>query len=235
MYRLDTEFKDQQLILKGKLPSDRMRQQAELAVQQALPELELHNQIIAVQVPPDPGLIAAEVDRLTQIFNQMDSVIIDTHYTENQIVVSGHIRNTQELGKIRQAFTTIPGIEQVIITLTPKAFPIDQRIYFNHDSATLNVKDIQEKVATIKTFLQIYPDMRLQIIGHADRTGLETHNRNLAYNRAEAVAEVLINQGIPKDRLVIMGDKDFPPGVEPRDSLWKSRCVRFARVMASTD
>jgi len=42
------------------------------------------------------------------------------------------------------------------------------------------------------------------VVGHASRTGSEAHNRDLSLQRAEAVRDVLFNQGVPAERMVVM-------------------------------
>ncbi|HEY9706494.1 MAG TPA: OmpA family protein, partial [Allocoleopsis sp.] len=188
-------------------------------------------QIMAVDVPPDPVLIEAEVQRLTNLFNQRESVIITTLYHNNQVTVNGDIKNEKEAQQITQSFVSIPGIKNVFITLKPQPFPIDQRFYFNYDSAEVKTEEIILKIQEISRFLEKYPEMKIKIIGHTDPTGTEVRNKQLSQARAIAIKNILVKQGIDPQRLKMMGFQNPPADVYPDDPLWLGRCVRFERIM----
>ena len=230
VYRLEADVKGKTLELTGKLPNEYLRQKAETVVATAIPNISLENNIIAVDVPPDPVLIAAEVERLTILFNQMDNVIIATNYADNRILVTGHIRQVTDIENITQAFKNVPGVQSVVITIQPQAFPIDQRLYFQADSASLNSVDIREKIIPIVEFLEQYPDMELKIIGHTDIKGGEGRNNQLAQQRAETVKKILETQGIASQRLLVEAIGKPPPNINNNQLLWLSRCVRFERI-----
>jgi outer membrane protein OmpA-like peptidoglycan-associated protein len=232
VYTLDLEIEENTITLTGKLPNEYLRDLASQVTQKALPDLEINNQILAINIPPDPIAIEAEIQRLTAMFNQNENVIINTNYQNNQLQVEGYIRNKKKAKEITKAFESIPGIESVIITLQPKAFPIDQRIYFNYNSAQLNPRDLEGKIRPITEFLEQYPDMKLRIIGHTDPTGDESINQILARERAIAVKKALEDQGIASDRLEIVAMIQLPPGINPYYPLWFGRCVRFERIIS---
>jgi len=76
----------------------------------------------------------------------------------------------------------------------------DQEAYFGFDSAKLKdgAKDTLEQVA------QCFEDGKvpdLKIVGHADPRGSDRYNKELGMSRADAVAEFLANQGVPREKL----------------------------------
>ncbi len=231
VYRLELNVEKDTVILTGKLPNELLREKAGQVAQETLPKLTVKNEIIAVDVPPDPVLIEAEVNRLTKLFNQRESVIISTVYNNNEITVKGNIRNENEAKQISQSFAEIPGIKNVFITLIPKPFAIDQRFYFNYDSAQLNQTDIIPRIKEVRQFLTKYPEMKIRIIGHTDPTGTEIRNKQLSEARAITIKNLLLAEGINPQRLIIMGIQQPPKDVFPYDPLWLGRCVRFERIM----
>jgi outer membrane protein OmpA-like peptidoglycan-associated protein len=231
VYRLDVEVNDNTVILKGKLPNESLKEKAKQVTEETLPKLTIENEIVAVDVPPDPILIKAEVERLTNLFNGRESVIISTVYQNNEVTVKGNIRNENEAQQISKSFASIPGIKNVFITLIPQPFPIDQRFYFNYDSAELNTQDITKEIKKISEFLNTYPQIKIRIVGHTDPTGTEIRNKQLAQERAIAIKNLLLAQGINPAQLTTVGIQQPPDDIYPYSPLWLGRCVRFERIM----
>ncbi|NES81379.1 MAG: OmpA family protein [Moorea sp. SIO2B7] len=230
VYHLNAEVEGKALKLEGKLPNEKLRQKAAQVASATVPNLNVENNIIPVQLPREPVAIAGEVKRLTNVFNYRDGVILSVTYENNRVTVDGNLRHKRDVAGISQAFSAIAGVESVVIALTPQAFPIDKRIYFKTNSASLNPADIQSKIIPIKQFLEQYPDMKLKIIGHTDNNGNETKNKQLAKKRAENVIKALEAQGIAQNRLLVAARGESPPNVNRNEPLWLSRCVIFERI-----
>jgi len=118
VYRLHVEVDRGNLKLTGKVPSEHLRGQAEAIARATAPTLELENQLIAVEVPPDPKQTAAELDRVTNMLNQIDGITITTDYAEGQVTVTGVVVNRTEAQKIAQALQQIPGVKLVLVDLS---------------------------------------------------------------------------------------------------------------------
>ncbi|OKH11737.1 OmpA family protein [[Limnothrix rosea] IAM M-220] len=226
---------DRQITLSGKVPFVRLKEKAETIARAQVAQLEEPNQwqiindIITVEVEPDPETIASEVERLTKVLNQNEDLVIATEYGDRQVAITGHLRTDTQIRQVADSFSEIPGVENVLITATSKAFPIDQRLYFANNTAALNPNDIREKLPSIQEFLQQYPQMKLRIIGHIHTS--ETQQNNLAQKRAIAVRDSLLNLGIAAERLDIVAAPSSPPNLTQADDAWLSRCVRFERIM----
>jgi len=90
-----------------------------------------------------------------------------------------------------------------------EAFKQDQvvrlsNIFFDVDKFNIKLSSIVE----LKTVIQVLkknPSMRIEISGHTDNTGSDTHNKELSQNRANAVVNYLVEKGIDKRRLVAVG------------------------------
>lgn len=74
-------------------------------------------------------------------------------------------------------------------------------VYFSTNSATVTAAN-QERLATIARMMKANPDLKLKVVGHADRTGSEQYNMNLGMRRAKAVVKELEQTyGIDASRL----------------------------------
>jgi outer membrane protein OmpA-like peptidoglycan-associated protein len=229
VYRLNADVKDNTLTLTGQLPNQRLRTQAEKIATSTVPKLKLNNRIVAVDVPPDPVLVAAEVQRITAILNQIEGVAISSQYRDRKVTVEGTVIVPADAQKIAPAFQKIPGVQSVISTVKLNPLRIANRIYFLQGSATVNPSD-RDTLAKIQKFLQQHPRKRIKIIGHSDRIGEAAFNQQLALRRAEAVRDALVLAGIAPQRLLTAGSKNPPPGVELDQPLLLSRCVLFEPI-----
>lgn len=69
--------------------------------------------------------------------------------------------------------------------------------------------DIEERfepvLESLAESINNYPETRVEVIGYADTTGTPAHNQTLSENRAASVAAYLVNQGVAKERFVVIG------------------------------
>ncbi|MCW6038581.1 OmpA family protein [Spirulina subsalsa FACHB-351] len=232
LYRLDATIEKNQLILTGKLPNSYLQEKAAVVAGSIVPDLQIDNQILAVQVPPDPTHIEAEVRRHTSVLNRIGGVYIIAVYDpiDNKVSVEGSIRQASAENIVTEAFIQIPGVTQVIFRLSDRLLPVKERIYFDPNATNISQNDRDNKLIPLVDFLQRYPYIKIRLIGHTDASGDEQYNRTLAPRRAEVVKDALIAQGIQAERLETKGDIGSPPDVAATDPFWKSRCVRFELI-----
>ncbi len=77
-------------------------------------------------------------------------------------------------------------------------------VLFETNSATLKSEHFTD-LASVIDFMVAHPSVVLKVSGHTDNTGSETHNKTLSYKRAEVVAEYVIDNGVPIDRVTFEG------------------------------
>src|SRR5271168_541121 len=63
----------------------------------------------------------------------------------------------------------------------------------------------QISLAKVSGILQAYPGLKLQVEGYTDSTGSEEFNQKLSENRADAVRDFLITQGVHQDNISATG------------------------------
>ena len=74
-------------------------------------------------------------------------------------------------------------------------------VLFDTGKATLRV-GAREKLAKVAGILLAYPDLRLSLGGHTDSTGTLSFNQQLSQQRATAVRDYLVSQGLKTTEIV---------------------------------
>lgn len=234
VYRLDVAVDGKTLKLTGKLPNQELRTKAAKIAASTAPKLQLDNKIVAVDVPPDPVLTAAEVKRITAVLNQSFGVAISSRYGDRKVTVEGTVIDGADSEKIAQSLNQIPGVQSVVSTIKLDPLKIATRIYFDQGTTTLD-STYGETIASVKNFMDQYPQKYIKIIGHSDRTGELVTNQQLSLRRAAVVRDALVQQGADPQRLQAVGSQNPPAGVESNQPLLLSRCVLFEPITKTVD
>ena len=102
--------------------------------------------------------------------------------------------------------------DQVDVTNTGSELIVTmpQDILFALDSAAVR-SDLRRDLGVVAGNLQAYPNSTISIEGHTDNTGSANYNQALSQRRANAVANVLINNGVPAARLRTIGRGENEP------------------------
>ena len=234
VYRLRADVRDKEVELSGRVPNQTLRSQAGEIAQQTVPTFKLDNQIIAVEVPPDPVLAEADVKRTAAILNQVESIDISARYVGGKVAVEGSVSPGSDAQKITQAFEKIPGVKSVTNTVRVVAeLPSKVReisIYFDVGSAVLRPKEVTQKLEKVKEIIEANSGKNFRVIGYSDFKSSPAENQNLALERARNVKAALVKQGIDGNRIQIATTKGRPKNVEANQSLSLSRVVTFEVV-----
>ncbi len=93
--------------------------------------------------------------------------------------------------------------EELIVTMP-------EGILFDIDSAAIRAS-LQADLRALARNLQQYPDTTVDVIGHTDNTGSAEYNQDLSARRAQAVAGVLLEQGVAPVRVRSFGRGESEP------------------------
>ena len=85
-----------------------------------------------------------------------------------------------------------------------------KNIFFDFNKSTLR-KESENEIAQLTKLLTDIPTMKIEISGHTDSYGSDTYNKTLSHQRAKAVYDRLIQNGIKADRLTFMGFGEEKP------------------------
>ncbi|QDE92786.1 cell envelope biogenesis protein OmpA [Myxococcus xanthus] len=93
---------------------------------------------------------------------------------------------------------------QAPTTEAPARLPTEHHVQFPVGQSTLSDSE-RRNLDAIADYLKANPGVSLRIEGHTDNTGPEELNRTLSQERADAVRQYLIQQGIESSRLTAKG------------------------------
>lgn len=101
-----------------------------------------------------------------------------------------------------------PEVVKAVKHKTPK--PDDAIISFAFDQSDIDV-EYGELLWQHAQYLKENKNLILNVSGHTDSSGIRVYNEILSKKRAEKVASILIDFGVPKDRIKISGNANDMP------------------------
>ncbi len=107
-----------------------------------------------------------------------------------------------------------------------------ENIYFEFDSYELVPKSIAE-LNVIADFLQDH-DILVEISGHTDEVGSDDYNDRLSLQRAQAVNDYLVENGVNQEKLVFKGYGSKKPKFLEEEEKFKNRRIEFEILKVNT-
>jgi peptidoglycan-associated lipoprotein len=97
---------------------------------------------------------------------------------------------------------------------------VGDRVYFSEDKSTLS-SEAQETLRRQAAWLKKYPEVTVQVEGHADERGTREYNIALSARRATAAREFLLAQGVSAKRISsIAYGKERPAAMCDAEQCW---------------
>jgi len=121
------------------------------------------------------------------------------------------------------------------VRVTRKAIRITDKIYFDTNAATI-MDTSHRLLSAVAETLKAHPEVeRLRVEGHTDSRSSDSYNMKLSQNRAEAVRDYLVGQGVAAERLEAAGLGERQPldARETPDAWDLNRRVEFIIVRRS--
>ncbi|MEW5727035.1 MAG: OmpA family protein [Pseudomonadota bacterium] len=128
-----------------------------------------------------------------------------------------------DIDRCRTAYRTAMGQLEArpVAQLPPPQMPAEVerfQVYFPFDSAQLTPSG-QRVIAAAAEDIRRENATQVEVTGHADRAGDDDYNRRLSAQRAQAVKQVLVAQGIPADRIETQARGERDPVVPTPDDV----------------
>jgi outer membrane protein OmpA-like peptidoglycan-associated protein len=131
---------------------------------------------------------------------------------------------------VRYAFNAAPPPPPVV---APAAAPAPARtflVFFDWDRATLTER-ARQIIAEAAQNAQRVGTTRIEVAGHADRSGTPQYNMGLSQRRADAVAAELERRGVPRSAMVIQAFGETRPLVPTADGVREPQNRRVEIVL----
>ena len=122
----------------------------------------------------------------------------------------------------------LPGIQGFQIPKGALA-AIFHSVYFNTDEFSVKDPNSLATIQKIAAYLERHPNTSIFIEGHCDQRGAEAYNLSLGSKRANAIRNLLIQQGVNQEQLhTISYGKEKPASSENTPEAWsKNRRAQF--------
>ena len=91
-------------------------------------------------------------------------------------------------------------------------------VFFDFDSARLTAT-AQEVIADVTQAAEKFDYDFIDVVGHADRAGPANYNMGLSLERAEAVRNALVGEGLPGDKVAVSAQGETQPLVPTPDGV----------------
>jgi outer membrane protein OmpA-like peptidoglycan-associated protein len=149
------------------------------------------------------------------------SIELKSSAGESNTRTSSDVRfaNQSIMAGVRYAFGAAPA--PVVAAPPPAVSHIVSRTYlvffdWNRADLTDRARQIIAEAATARTTVR---STRIEVSGHADRSGSDAYNQALSLRRAEAVAAELTRRGVPRTEMVIQAFGESRPLVPTADGV----------------
>jgi outer membrane protein OmpA-like peptidoglycan-associated protein len=96
----------------------------------------------------------------------------------------------------------------------PPPPPTTYTVYFDYNSSLLGPEG-REILRLAANAYRAGNPASVQVTGYADPSGATGYNKRLSLKRASVAAAVLVEDGVPRDSLVISGDGETSTGQNP--------------------
>lgn len=121
--------------------------------------------------------------------------------------------------------------EESLVKLREDKIEIQQKVYFDTGKATIQPRSYNLLDQVVSTIIE-NPNVRIRVEGHTDDVGSAESNLELSQQRAEAVKDYLVEQGVSPDRLIAKGfgqTRPILPNTSSRNRQYNRR-VEFKRL-----
>jgi outer membrane protein OmpA-like peptidoglycan-associated protein len=140
--------------------------------------------------------------------------------TANQQAEQAREQLKQQLNSVLQTQETARGL---IVNLSD--------VLFDFNSYKLK-PDTQLKLARVSGILLAYPNLKVQIEGYTDNVGSQQYNQKLSQERADAVRDFLVQQGVPGGNVTATGYGEADPVAPNNTAAGRAKNRRVQMVVS---
>jgi outer membrane protein OmpA-like peptidoglycan-associated protein len=178
-----------------RVEAERQKNEAELARQAALKERREADEARQAAIAEQQKL-ALEVDRSRAAAADSDRMRADADRLRQQAELERTQLRQQLLDQFNAILQTRDTARGLIVNMSDVLFDVDR--YTLRPGA-------REKLAKVSGIILGHPGLRIEVEGHTDSTGGDEYNMKLSENRAKAVRDYLVAQGVRAENVTSKG------------------------------
>jgi len=152
-----------------------------------------------------------------------------SHLVEHEGKYTAHLTVTDSKENRCQESISYEAFAEVLPT--PEKPIVLHNVKFEFDKSRLTVK-ADSLLDLVAISLKRRPDVKIEIVGHCDWIGTEAYNQKLSIQRAEAVRDYLIRNGVKAENLTFKGYGETQPMADNRTDAGRAlnRRVELKRI-----
>jgi outer membrane protein OmpA-like peptidoglycan-associated protein len=176
--------------------------------------------------PPKPKPAPTYSERITLLPNKdgRSSAVIVKRATGEQTISKPYESTELVGGREQRKELGEQAVEQrygEVLHAQP-ARPFTYTLFFTTGTTELTAQS-RQALNDVRQKIKGFPAAQVTVIGHTDRVGTVEANDALSLKRAAAIREVLVQIGIPREAIEIVGRGEREPLVQTADSVAEER------------
>ena len=173
---------------------------------------------------PKPGPVYSERIVLLPNKDGRDSAVIVKRATGDQQISTPY--EAVELVGSRENRTELPQDEVRkryggVLEAQP-ARPFTYTLYFTTGTTELTAQS-RQSLNEVRSKIKGFPAAQVSVIGHTDRVGSVESNDALSLKRAASIRDILVQIGIPREAIEVVGRGEREPIVQTADGVAEER------------
>ncbi len=225
-FKIDVDVNDGVTTLKGSVPFQYHKNEAQKLLKNIQETKDIHNDIIVIPTLTDPMQVSSNVAYLLRGVNLNNNTNLTYTFDYNTLTLRGIFQNYKIKKKVLQEIGKIQGIQTVqdetkIVTPPFK----DLNIYFDTASSRLNSNTQAELLKTSKIIQTLDNNTTIELKAYSDMIGNINLNRELAKKRVQNIENFLKRQGALSNTIVSQIFETPPPGIDAQKEPKKARQI----------
>ena len=209
---------------KAKLAAERARAEQEVA--------RLREEQQKLAMAGEQALTEAQAARLRDEQDKLAALAAEQARAEQAERELARLRAEHEKSKA-ELTATLSRLAKVREDARGVIVTLPGNIYFNFNKADVKPA-MHMQLTKIAKALAVVPDQHLLIEGHTDSDGSNEYNQSLSESRAQSVRQILLDGGIPSERIEIKGYGESKPIADNDTSAGKAQNRRVEIVLLPT-
>ncbi|HXC95778.1 MAG TPA: OmpA family protein [Edaphobacter sp.] len=183
------------------------------------------------QAEAQQSALAAEKARAAQAEADADRARAEAAAAEAQARAAAANKNAEHANEVRERLRA--QLNSVLATSESARGLIVNMSDVLFDTGKYTLKpNTQISLAKVSGILQAYPGLKLQVEGYTDSVGTDDYNQKLSENRADAVRDFLVSQGVQPDNISSTGYGKAKPVADNNTAAGRAQNRRVQLVVS---